>query len=229
MFIFVMPVPASGNVSWPLVGDPCGRQGFRSVQGDRRGDYGADLEQAEVDLAAGVLACPHCAGRPRPCPGRRRGGFAGSMARSCRYGRGARGVPRAGARMFCCCRRGACRGGPRPSRPSEPPWAPTSRGRGHRGTAADLGRPASTVHRWLRAVRGPHARWLYRQGVEHAFLFSPEVLGEVTAQSTELGDTLTALTTAAIAFCRRFGRHIEMWNLIGILTRGRLLTPHPSG
>ena len=33
------------------------------------------------------------------------------------------------------------------------------------------------------------------------------------------------LATAAIAF----GRHIELWDLIAIVTRGRLLTPNPSG
>jgi hypothetical protein len=40
-------------------------------------------------------------------------------------------------------------------------------GAGHRRIATELGRPVSTVRRWLRVVRGPHGRWLYRQGVEH--------------------------------------------------------------
>jgi hypothetical protein len=76
-------------------------------------------------------------------------------------------------------------------------------GRGHRSIAADLHRPASTVRRWLRAVRGEHGRWLYRQGVEHTFRFAPEVLGEMVAHPTELGDALAALAAAALAFRRR--------------------------
>jgi hypothetical protein len=187
-----------------------------------------DLERAEVDLAAGVLECPGCGGRLRPwswAPMRRVRRLDGSV------------VPVRPRRTRCA----ACRG----THVLLPSWCLPRRadtvevvgaalvahagGRGHRGIAADLGRSASTVRRWLRAVRGPHARWLYHQGVEHAFLFAPEVLGEVTAQPTELGDTLTALAAVAIAACRRFGRHIELWDLIGILTRGRLLTPHPSG
>ena len=33
--------------------------------------------------------------------------------------------------------------------------------------ATQLGRPASTVRRWLRRVPEHHARWLYRRAVEH--------------------------------------------------------------
>jgi Ser/Thr protein kinase RdoA (MazF antagonist) len=85
------------------------------------------------------------------------------------------------------------------------------------------------VRRWLRAVRGEHGRWLYRQGVEHTFRFAPEVLGEMVAHPTELGDALAALAAAALAFRRRFARHVPAWSLVGIVTRGRLLAPSPSG
>jgi hypothetical protein len=102
-------------------------------------------------------------------------------------------------------------------------------GRGHRSIAADLHRPASTVRRWLRAVRGEHGRWLYRQGVEHTFRFAPEVLGEMVAHPTELGDALAALAAAALAFRRRFARHLPARSLVGIVTRGRLLNKPPPG
>ena len=42
----------------------------------------------------------------------------------------------------------------------------SARGAGHRHIAADLARPAGTVRRWLRAVRGEHLEWLRRQAVE---------------------------------------------------------------
>jgi len=37
-------------------------------------------------------------------------------------------------------------------------------GAGFRNIAARFGRPESTVRRWLRAAREPHAQWLYRRG-----------------------------------------------------------------
>lgn len=100
---------------------------------------------------------------------------------------------------------------------------------GHRGIAGELGRPVSTVRRWLRAVCGPHGHWLYRQGVEHAARLAPEVLAGIAAQPTELGDALTALTAAVLAVHRRSRRCLQGWTLVGIFTRGRLLTPAPSG
>jgi hypothetical protein len=43
-----------------------------------------------------------------------------------------------------------------------------ARGAGHRSIAARFGRPESTVRRWLRGVRDPHAQWLYRRAVDRA-------------------------------------------------------------
>ncbi|HEY5151877.1 MAG TPA: hypothetical protein VIJ23_19105 [Mycobacterium sp.] len=42
--------------------------------------------------------------------------------------------------------------------------------------AARFGRPESTVRRWLRGVRDPHARWLYRLGVDRAAAIDRELL-----------------------------------------------------
>jgi hypothetical protein len=41
----------------------------------------------------------------------------------------------------------------------------SARGVGYRRIAADIGRPLSTVRRWLRSVRGSHTQRLRTQGV----------------------------------------------------------------
>ncbi len=187
-----------------------------------------DVDQAEVDLAAGLLACPHCAGQLRP--------WSWARVRRIRLLDGA--VVALRPRRARCV---ACRG----TQLLLPAWCLPRRadavevvgaalvakaaGRGHRRIAADLGRPVSTVRQWLRAVRGRHGQWLYRQGVEHTARLAPEVLAEIAAQPTELGDALTALAAAVLAFRRRLHRRLPSWTLVGILTGGRLLTPAPSG
>jgi hypothetical protein len=186
-----------------------------------------DLEAAEVDLVAGALACPRCGGRLRP--------WSWAPVRRIRLLDGAAAVrPR---RTRCA----TCRG----THLLLPAWCLPRRadaaevvgtalvahaaGQGHRRIATELGRPVSTVRRWLRAVRGPHGHWLYRQGVEHTARLAPELLADVTAQPTELGNALTALAAAVLAVGRRLGRVAPTWSLVGILTRGRLLAPTPSG
>ena len=186
-----------------------------------------DVEAAEADLAAGVLACPHCGGRLRP--------WSWAPKRRVRLLDGA-AVVRPRRTRCATCRR---------THLLVPSWCLPRRadavevvgtalvahaaGRGHRRIATDLDRPVSTVRRWLRAVRGAHRRWLYRQGVEHTARLAPELLAEVVAAPTELGDALAALAAAVLAVDRRLGRMAPPWNLIGILTGGRLLAPTPSG
>src|SRR5664279_4540295 len=65
-----------------------------------------------------------------------------------------------------------------------------ARGAGFRTIAAKLGRPESTVRRWLRAVREPHAQWLYRRGVDQAALIDRELLVRPAPQRTTLGHAL---------------------------------------
>src|SRR5664280_419965 len=60
-------------------------------------------------------------------------------------------------------------------------------GAGFRSIAARFGRPESTVRRWLRAVREPHAQWLYRRGVEGAVLVDLALLDWPAPQQTTLG------------------------------------------
>lgn len=44
---------------------------------------------------------------------------------------------------------------------------------GYRTIAAQLGRPLSTVRRWLCRVPEKHAQWLYGQAVQRAFHLDP--------------------------------------------------------
>lgn len=186
-----------------------------------------DVEAAEADLAAGALACPRCGGRLRP--------WSWAPARRIRQLDDTATVrPR---RTRCT----TCHG----THLVLPAWCLPRRadavevigtalvahaaGQGHRRIATKLGRPVSTVRRWLRAVRGPHGRWLYRQGVEHTARLAPELLADVVVAPTELGDALTALAAAVLAVGRRFSPVAPTWSLVGILTCGRLLTPAPSG
>jgi hypothetical protein len=186
-----------------------------------------DVEAAEADLAAGALACPGCGGRLRP--------WSWAPVRRIRLLDGAAVVRPRRARCATC----------RGTHLLVPSWCLPRRadavevvgtalvahagGRGHRRIATDPGRPVSTVRRWLRAVRGAHGSWLYRQGIEHTARLAPELLADLVAAPTELGDALTALAAAVLAVGRRLGRVAPNWSLVGVFTRGRLLAPAPSG
>jgi hypothetical protein len=103
-----------------------------------------------------------------------------------------------------------------------------ARGAGHRSIAARLGRPESTVRRWLRGVRDPHAQWLYRRGVDRAAAIDRELLVRPAPQRTTLGHALNLLAGAALRYRDRFGVAVPVWALIGSFARGRLLAPpHP--
>jgi transposase-like protein len=184
----------------------------------------AEPDRVAGDLAAGLLACPHCGGRLRP--------WAHAATRHVRQLDGST-QPVRPRRVRCA----ACRATqvllpgnllPRRADAAEVVGAALlakARGHGFRRIAADLDRPPATVRRWLRAARGSHLAWLARRGVEQAVLLDREVLVGVAAQPTELGEVLAALAAAVAAWRRRFARHAEAWTLIGVFTRGRLLTP----
>ena len=71
-----------------------------------------------------------------------------------------------------------------------------ARGAGHRSIAARFGRPESTVRRWLRGIRNPHAQWLYRRGVDRAAAIDRELLVRPAPQRTTLGHALNLLAGA---------------------------------
>ena len=91
--------------------------------------------------------------------------------------------------------------------------------------AAQLGRPVSTVRRWLRRAREPHTDWLHEQGVQHAYRADPDILNRDLVWPTPLGDALNLLAGAALACQQRWDSPLPAWTLIGIFTRGRLLPP----
>jgi transposase-like protein len=181
-------------------------------------------DRVEDDLARGALACPRCGGVLRP--------WAFAAARRVRQLDGSAWTvrPRRARCSACRCTQVLLPGSLLPRRADTvdvigAALVARAGGHGWRRIAADLGRPPATVRRWLRAARGPHLAWLRRRGVEYAALLDREVLTELAAQPTELGDALVALAAAVVAWRRRFTRHAGAWTLIGVFTGGRLLTP----
>ncbi|RAX45519.1 helix-turn-helix domain-containing protein [Arthrobacter sp. AQ5-05] len=98
-------------------------------------------------------------------------------------------------------------------------------GSGYRTIAARMGRPLSTVRRWLRRVPEKHAHWLYGQAVQHAFRLDPEILVRPKRWPSLLGWSLNVLAGAALAHRRWVGTDLPPWTLIGLFTRGNLLSP----
>lgn len=83
--------------------------------------------------------------------------------------------------------------------------AAKARGDGHRTIAARLGRPVSTVRRWLRRVSPAHAQWLYEQGMEHLRRHDRHKVAYPKVLPTLLGRALNALTGAALTYQHTLG------------------------
>lgn len=186
-----------------------------------------DYDRVEADLASATLSCPHCAGILRP--------WSWSTARRVRQLDGSNVAVRPRRARCTGCRRtqvllpAACL--PRLADAAEvvgAALAAKAAGSGHRSIAAQLGRPVSTVRRWLRRARNEHLNWLRNVGLHHARRFDPDVIANLVPQPTALGDALHALAAAVHAYRRRFERQTEPWPLITVLVRGRLLTPVPA-
>ena len=187
-----------------------------------------DEDQAEADLAAGMIGCPRCTGSLRP--------WSWASARRIRELDGSTRLVRPRRARCTSCRStqvllpASCQ--PRRADATEVIGAALvakACGRGYRTIARDLDRPPATVRRWLRRVRGHHLGWLRRRGIDHASRLDPAVLNDVVDQPTELGDALAALAAAVCAYRRRFTRAADPWPLIGAFTSGRLLLPSPNG
>ena len=103
----------------------------------------------------------------------------------------------------------------------------TVKGAGYRTIAARLGRPESTVRRWLRRVRGDHPEWLFWKGHEVAVTLDPTILHRAT-YTTQLGDALNILAGAALTYRKRYNVAESVWALIGLLAAGHLLAPPPA-
>ncbi|WP_281901935.1 DUF6431 domain-containing protein [Phytohabitans aurantiacus] len=186
-----------------------------------------DVDQAARDLAGGRLACPHCGGVLRP--------WAWAPVRTVRRLDGTSEPVRPRRTRCSSCHT---------TQVLLPAWclprcgdaaevvgaalAANATGRGHRGIAADLDRPAATVRRWLRRVRGDHAEWLRRIAVTHLARLCPELVADLHPQPTVLGDAVNALAAAVYAYRHRLGVATDAWTLVAGLTGGRLLTPVPA-
>ena len=85
-------------------------------------------------------------------------------------------------------------------------------GAGFRSIAARFRRPESTVRRWLRAVREPHAQWLHRRGVNSAVLVNRELLVRPAPQRTALGHGLNLLAGAAVRLRDSFDISDPVWS-----------------
>ena len=184
----------------------------------------AEPDRVDGDLTAGRLRCPRCPGTLRP--------WAHAAPRRVRQLDGStRTVRPRRARCSRCRTTQVLLPGsllPHHADATEVIGAALlakARGQGWRRIAAQLDRSPTTVRRWLRAVRGAHPSWLRHQGVQVAADLHPPVLVDLAAQPTELGDALAALAAAVAAWRHRFARHAEAWTLIGVFSRGRLLTP----
>lgn len=96
-----------------------------------------------------------------------------------------------------------------------------------RGAGADegVGRPASTVRRWLRSVRGEHTAWLHAQAAGWIDAVDREAFATLAAATTPLGDALNAVAATALAIQTRFTPHIPIWTIIGRVTGWRLIPP----
>ena len=104
-----------------------------------------------------------------------------------------------------------------------------ARGMGFRSIAERMDRPESTVRRWLRRATDEHVQWMCHQGTQRLILIAREVFSAIRYAGNLLLHTLCILSAAAVEDRRRFGFTDPPWDLIGIYTQGRLLSPPRSG
>ena len=184
-----------------------------------------DREQAEAELAAGELACPGCKGQLRRWGHARARDVRDQEARTLHL------RPRRTRCRSCGATHVLLLTAVLPRRADTTAvigaaLLASARGAGYRRIAAEIGRPTTTVRRWVRAVRDAnHIEWLRAQGVEWIALVDRQVLATLGPEPTRLGEALTALAAAAVAVRARLTHHVPPWTLIGQFTGGRLVAP----
>lgn len=181
-----------------------------------------DPEAVEADLAAGRVGCPGCGGRLA------RWGF-GSERELRTLG----GVRRLRPRRARC---SSCRAThvlepastvPRLRDTAEvvgAAWRANVAGAGHRTIARRLGRPVSTVRRWLRRLRA-RAEALRMAATGRLHDFDPTA-GPIEPSGSPLADALEAVGRAAAAVGRRLGPR-PPWEVAVALTGG-LIAASPA-
>ncbi len=189
----------------------------------------ADPARAETDLAAGALSCPRCAGPLQP--------WGHARTRTVRdHGPTTLALRPRRARCRTCHHTHVLLPAVVAPRRADTTAVigtalqASTRGVGYRRIAASIGRPLSTVRRWIRAGRDPqHTEWLRGQAVAWLARVDRDVLAGLTPQPTRLGEALTALAAAALTLRARVAPHVPPWTLIGQITLGRLVTrPAPT-
>ena len=202
----------------------CGRKPSLAMNGVVIGDRGALPARAEKSLLAGAMHCPRCAGTLRPHghgrPRTVRGMGAATLSVTPRRAR----CTKCGATQILL-------PGALSARRADATevighaLAAKAAGAGFRTIATHLGRPASTVRRWLRRAPQRHTQWLYQRAVEHCTRIDRELLIRPAAQPTLLGHALNLLAGAALRSRDRVGDPAPPWSLIGALSHGHLLAP----
>lgn len=96
-------------------------------------------------------------------------------------------------------------------------------GASHQTIAADLDLPVDTVRGWVRRATAS-VSWLHDRGTTLAHQLDP-MLPAMAPTGTALGDAVAALAAAAGAATRRLSLLAPPWQLIALLTGGRLLAP----
>jgi hypothetical protein len=98
-------------------------------------------------------------------------------------------------------------------------------GLGYRQIAEVLERPVSTVRRWLRRARNPdHLNELRQRGTQELIRLNADAFNTLVATGNLLRDTLNMLAAAAWWARHRLALTEPAWTLIGLFTRGCLLT-----
>jgi hypothetical protein len=102
-------------------------------------------------------------------------------------------------------------------------------GLGFRRIAAVMGRAESTVRRWLRRATDTHLVWAYQQGAARLIALNPDAFTQLRFAGGQLRHALQVLAAAAYWDAQICGFDDSPWTLIGMYTRGRLLSPPRSG
>lgn len=182
----------------------------------------ADLGEVERRLGEGALACPACGGvlagwgRARERQVRGRDGVSRLTPRRARC----RGCSRTHVLLpvTCLARRA--------DEAAVIGWALEQKaaGAGHRVIAAVLGRPASTVRGWLRALAGraEQVRPVFT-ALAVSLVADPPL---PAATGSPLGDAVAAIAAAAAAAAKFLGvGEVARWHLAAGVTQGKLLAP----
>jgi hypothetical protein len=181
-------------------------------------------QRAEASLRHGSMRCPHCPGVLRPYGHARTRLVRGLGAATLRV------TPRR-ARCADCRATQVLLPGALTCRRADTTevignaLAAKAAGAGFRAIATLLGRPASTVRRWLRRAPERHARWLYGQAVQRCAKIDVELLIRPAPQPTLLGHALNLLAGAVMRYRERFGYTDPPWALVGAFSYGYLLAP----